>query len=105
MDPPHGASLRRTNSQVSGASTVRSQRILTSSGANREGREETDHEDDNIPTTLRQTLKRTFMATRLGDDEDENLDPGPSQQTHPSNRPHAANNQVMSYFMMDSKSS
>lgn len=87
--------LRRTDTEVS-----ISRRVLTSSGANREDREDTN--DNDVPGTPRQSHKRTFQD--LEDDEDENLEPGPSQRVHPSQRRHAANTIVTSiHFMTDRK--
>lgn len=97
-DPP-----RRTNSQVSRSSSLRSDRILTSSGANRGGREETENEDDDIFATPKRSQKRRVDAVEPDDEEEENMEPGPSQRAHPSKRPHAANYQVKSlYFMTNS---
>ena len=85
MGPPRG-----TNSQASQSSSLRSERILTSSGANR-GREDTDNDDD-IFATPPPSCKRTLEDTG-DDDEDENTEPGPSQRAHPSKWPHAADKQ------------
>ena len=85
MGPPRG-----TNSQASQSSSLRSERILTSSGANR-GREDTDNDDD-IFATPPPSCKRTLEDTG-DDDEDENTEPGPSQRAHPSKRPHTADKQ------------
>lgn len=91
--------LCRTNTHVSLGSILHPDRTLTSSGANR-GREDTLTEVDIFATPDR-SLKRTFGAVDLGEDEDENTEPGPSQRIHPSKRPHASNNQVIVTIFYD----
>ena len=72
--------LRCTDTKVLISRTMCSERVLTLSGANREDREDTN--DNDMPVTLQQSCKQTFQD--LEDDEDEYLEPGPSQQVHPS---------------------
>jgi hypothetical protein len=94
--------LCHTNTQVSLSGTVRSERALTLSGANREVHEDTNNEEDNVPGTPRPSCKWTFQDLLAG--EDKNMEPEPGLCTHPSNWPHAANRTAMSIcFMTDSK--
>ncbi|KAN0141163.1 hypothetical protein V8E53_000919 [Lactarius tabidus] len=93
-----------TNTQVTLSSTMHSERILTTYGANREDHKDAhnnnDNNDDSVPVTP--SRKRTFQEQ--GDDEDENLEPRPSQRVHPSKQHHAADTVVTSIqFMTDSK--
>jgi hypothetical protein len=96
--------LRRTNAQVTLSSTMRTERILTSYGANREAHEDAHNNNNNNNNSVPGTPSRKRTFQEQGDDKDENLEPGPSQHVHPSKRRHAADTVVTSIqFMTDSQ--